>query len=184
MPVRVLCCKCSTEIAPDDVNVGEGVAYCRKCGTLTQLADLVANAEDNLDSVDRGPPPRGCVVRDEGTQIIVRASAHSLVGAAGTLFATVFWNGIVSVFVLGAASGTIFHLFGSVPSWFPVPSINGGSGSGMSLGMVIFLWIFLIPFIAAGAMLAGATLTLLFGRVEVRLRGPVGMVFMGFGPVG
>ena len=54
----------------------------------------------------------------------------------------------------------------------------------MTVGMTIFLWLFLTPFIAIGLVMLGALLTCAAGRVEVRLRDGVGVVFMGFGPVG
>ena len=188
----VICLECGDEIGPDDVNVGEGVAYCRGCGSLSRLSEILDQAEGDREDpfhpsaperqVDPDVPPRGCAIRDDGLQTTLRASARSAGGIAGGLFATLFWNGIVSIFVLVAIAGTLHHILGSVPSWFPAP--NFSSGGGMPLGMVLFLWIFLLPFIGIGLLLAGAFLTSLLGRVEVRVRHNRGVAFTGFGPFG
>lgn len=109
----------------------------------------------------------------------ISASARSGKAAAGTMFAALFWNGIVSVFVLIALGGTVQAIFGSLPTWFPAPG-----NMGMPLGMVLFLWVFLLPFIGIGLMLFGTLLTTLGGRCEVRLRGTEGTIFTGVGPFG
>jgi hypothetical protein len=59
--------------------------------------------------------------------------------------------------------------------------MNGGD---MGLGMVIFLWLFLTPFIAIGLMLAGTCLSALLGRTEVRITGTQGVLFTGIGAFG
>lgn len=187
MADKVICRECRAEIPPADVNVGEGVAFCRACETLSRLSDIVHDAEQ--PDVDANVLPRGCEVIDNGVQTIVRASARSWSSIAGTLFIACFWNGIVSVFVLIAIAGAIQHIFGSVPSWFPAPPIsaNGGpsqSPSSMPLGMVLFLWIFLLPFIAIGLVMLGVLCTTVAGRVEVRFDADTGVVFVGCGPLG
>ena len=54
----------------------------------------------------------------------------------------------------------------------------------MGVGMVLFLWLFLAPFIAIGVFLAGSCLSALFGRTEVRQTGMQGVVFTGIGILG
>lgn len=185
MSTRVTCSQCHQEIPEADVNVTEGVAYCRKCGTLSRLADLLDDAEFSIPEVDTSIPPRGCVMRETGLWTTIRASARSVGGGCGLLFAALFWNGIVSIFVLIALGGTIYHLFGGIPAWFPAPFSQGSNtGSSMPLGMVIFLWVFLLPFIAIGLLLIGSLLTTTLGRVEVRVRQSEGVAFTGFGPIG
>lgn len=191
---NLTCPNCGAAIPADAVNIGEGVALCRSCSTLTRLSALApaspaaAAEESSLAGVNPGAPPRGCSMSGDGAQTVLVASARSLSGAAGALFFAVFWNGIVSVFVCIALASTIKHLFGSVPSWFPAPPMNSGSGTtagaGMPLGMTIFLWVFLLPFIGIGLLVAGVTLVCLFGRVEARVRTDRAVVFTGFGPVG
>lgn len=187
MADKVMCRKCRGEIPPVDVNVGEGVAFCRACETLSRLSDILRESE--TADVDVNVLPRGCEVIDNGVQTIVRASARSLRGAMGAMFIVCFWNGIVSIFVLIALAGTIQHVFGSVPQWFPAPpfSSNGGpnqSPSAMPLGMVMFLWIFLTPFIAIGLVMFGVLCTCIAGRVEVKFDNDSGVVFTGCGTLG
>jgi hypothetical protein len=92
-----------------------------------------------------------------------------------------FWNGIVSVFVALAVSSTISHLGIKPPGWMPTPIMNGGA---MGVGMTIFLWLFLTPFILVGlAMLCGFVMCL-GGRTEVHLRDWQGEIFSGIGPIG
>ena len=54
----------------------------------------------------------------------------------------------------------------------------------MGVGMTIFLWIFLTPFIAVGLSIAGSCLSSLFGRTEVRIANTEGTVFNGIGALG
>lgn len=77
----------------------------------------------------------------------IGATHRSIGSAIGLLLFALFWNGIVSVFVLFAIAGTLKQFNIGLPEWFPAPNMNG---EPMSLGMVLFLWIFLTPFIAIG----------------------------------
>lgn len=188
-------CPCGATIPIEDINVPEGVALCRSCGKLSRLADLAGvekaprdkgSKKDQAEerkalALAQGDPPSGCTIRDYGDRVTLRASARSLAGAAGLLFFTLFWNGIVSVFVAVAVSGLWANLIGKPPHWFPAPNMNGGP---MSLGMTIFLCIFLLPFLLIGSVMAACTLVTIAGKVEVRLRGPDGVVFTGVGPFG
>lgn len=188
-------CPCGAAIPISDINVGQGVALCRVCGKLSRLADLAGvddadlprrSATDQAEErkallLAQGDPPRGCAIHDYGDRVVLRASARSLAGAVGLLFFTVFWNGIVSVFVALAAAGLWANIIGPPPSWFPAPNMNGGP---MSLGMTLFLCVFLLPFLFVGAMMAACTMVAIAGKVEVRLRGPDGIVFTGVGPIG
>lgn len=116
------------------------------------------------------------------------ASARSVGGAAGLTFVCLFWNGIVSVFVLVAFAGLYTNLIGPLPQWFPAPTGNGsksgsGSGIGMPLGMAIFLCIFLIPFVTVGLIMIGSWFTCIAGDVRVVLQGATGAVSTGVGPI-
>lgn len=182
---RIICQHCSAEIPSEDVNVAEGVAYCRPCGELSKLADILGITEsvEHTVSVDTGNPPKGCAISDDGVNTRITARNRSVGNAVGILFVAFFWNGIVSIFVLAAISGTINLVFGSVPTWFPGPQPKM-NGQVMSLGAVIFLWVFLMPFIAIGLHCIGNALTVLFGRCEVRVGAGNGIIFTGFGPIG
>jgi hypothetical protein len=174
------CSRCGKTIPSEDINVANDVAYCRTCNLSHQLSALTQGTE--LDtSIDLNRPPAGAWYRNGGSGPVIGASHRSIGGAVGALAISVFWNGIVSVFVLVAIAGTLRHLGLSQPSWFPAPNMNG---SPMSVGMTIFLWIFLTPFILIGLVMIGAFLSALGGRTEVRMRNAEGSVFTGIGSLG
>jgi hypothetical protein len=99
----------------------------------------------------------------------------------GYLGISLFWNGIVSVFVLVALSGTLHHLQWPVPDWFPAPKMNGRD---MGLGELIFLWVFLTPFITVGAGMLLGLISALGGRTEIHVTGSASRVYVGVGPIG
>lgn len=167
-------------IASDDVNVAKDVAYCRTCNLACKLSELVHGSE-LLANVDFHRPPAGVWFSDDGRGVIVGATHRSLTGAAGLLAISLFWNGIVSVFVLVALAATLKNLHIALPDWFPAPNMNG---SPMGVGMTIFIWIFLTPFILVGLAMIGGFLSCLGGRTEVRMHNAAGEVFTGIGPLG
>lgn len=112
---------------------------------------------------------------------MIGASHRSLGSALGLLAAGLFWNGIVSIFVLVALSGTFHLLDVRVPEWFPAPITNDAP---MGTGMVVFLWIFLTPFIVIGMGMILGFLSSLAGKTEARLEGNCGTVFTGIGFLG
>lgn len=175
-----ICLKCKNEILREDVNVAQDVAYCRPCNLSYKLSDLTHGTEVDPD-VDLHKPPAGAWCRKDGLELVIGATHRSIGGMFGTLFFCLFWNGIVSVFVLLAVSATL-HLLGvGLPEWFPAPKMNG---SEMGVGMTIFLWIFLTPFIVIGLAMFGAFLSFLGGRSEVRIRNSQAVLFTGIGPLG
>jgi len=174
------CSKCRTAIPSEDVNVANDVAYCRACNISYQLSSLTVGAE--LDAgVDLRNPPAGAWYRSDGSGTLVGATHRSVGGALGALAFALFWNGIVSVFVTFAIAGTLRNLHLTLPSWFPAPNMNG---SPMGVGMTLFLWLFLTPFIVIGLVMIGAFLSSLGGRTEVRIHNAEGVVFSGIGPLG
>ena len=54
----------------------------------------------------------------------------------------------------------------------------------MGVGITVFLWLFLTPFITIGLFLAGSLVSNLFGRTEVRIANSQGTVFTGIGALG
>jgi hypothetical protein len=174
------CTKCRRPIPREDVNVANDVAYCRECNLSHKLSALTSGAELELN-LDLRSPPKGVWVRSGGLDTVIGATHRSLGAAIAMLCFGLFWNGIVSVFVLLAVSATLHHLDIAVPEWFPAPKMNGGD---MGVGMTIFLWIFLTPFIAIGLFFIGSFLSCLLGRTEVRLRASQGAVFTGIGTFG
>jgi hypothetical protein len=174
------CPKCGGVIPGDDVNVANDVAFCRSCNVAQPLSALLRDAEIE-QGVDLNRPPPGVWRHSDGSGAVTGATHRSLGTAVGLLAISLFWNGIVSVFVLVAASATLHNLGISVPSWFPAPVMND---SPMSAGMTIFLWLFLTPFIVIGTVMITAFLSALFGRTEMRISGSEAVVFVGIGPLG
>jgi hypothetical protein len=177
---QVRCSQCGGQIPAADVNVGADVAYCRACNTATSLSDLAAERLPDA-RVDTTNPPAGCWHRPTVDGVEIGASCRSLSGAVGALVLALFWNGIVSVFVLVALGATIRHVSGSVPHWFPAPKMDGND---MGVGMTLFLWVFLLPFIGVGVMMAGAVVMMVAGSVRVRVGRERCEVFTGVGPLG
>ena len=174
------CPACSRAILGDDVNVAKDVAYCRACNLVHTLSALVQACELTAGvDVNRPPPGVRCDVR--GGSLFVTATHRSLGAAVGALAFALFWNGIVSVFVSLAIAGTLHNLHVPTPAWFPAPNMNG---SPMSVGMTLFLWLFLTPFIAIGTAMIGAFLLTVGGRTEVQADQNEGTVFTGVGPLG
>ena len=178
--VTPTCSRCGKAIPSEDINVANDVAYCRACNVSHQLSALTQGTE--LDSgVDLNNPPSGAWHRNDGAALVIGASHRSIGTAIGALAFGLFWNGIVSVFVLVAISGTLRNLGITPPHWFPAPVMND---SPMSVGMTIFLWTFLTPFILVGLFMVGAFFSSLFGRTEVRMSAAEGIVFTGVGSLG
>lgn len=180
MPVPI-CGKCRRSISSEDINVARDVAYCRGCNISYRLSDLTREDEIHAN-LDLQHPPKGAWYRREGGGTTIGATNRNFANAAGFLVFAVFWNGIVSIFVVVAFSATMHHLHVPLPDWFPAPKMEGGGM--MSAGMTAFLWLFLTPFILVGLFVAGSALSSLFGRTEVKIGNSQGTVFTGIGPLG
>ena len=178
--VTPTCSKCRRVIPSDCIRVANDVAYCRACNVSYRLSELTHD-EDREGGLDLHRPPPGAWFRNDRGGTVIGASHRSLGTGAGLLFIALFWNGIVSIFVLLAVAATLHHLHFPVPEWFPAPNLNKAP---MSVGMTLFLWLFLTPFISIGLFLAGSALSSLFGRTEVRLLNSRGTVFTGLGVLG
>lgn len=175
----IVCPKCQRPIPEADVNVGTDVAFCRACQIPHSLARLAQAGE--LASVDLGRLPAGVWRRRDGQGWILGASSRSWSMALGALAFGLFWNGIVSIFVLLAVASTLSHLGVNIPDWFPAPKMNG---EPMGVGMTIFLWIFLMPFMAVGFGMVAAFLAGVAGKTEIQIRRGRAAVFTGVGVLG
>ena len=169
------CPECGEPIPAESINIEEGVALCPNCGRLSRLSEVVERRPPMVETLDQ--PPKGCEILHLGREVLARASLRSLPGFAGSLFFALFWNGITSVFVLVALAGLYTNLIGPLPAWFPAPDMD----DGMSLGMTLFLCVFLTPFVVIGLGMIGAVLLNLVGRVEVRISETEGIVRTGVG---
>jgi hypothetical protein len=179
--VQPICPRCKSVIPGEDINVARDIAFCRNCNVSHSLSALSSGRVVD-ENVDVSRPPDGTWFRREGDGLVLGATNRSLGSAFGLLFFAVFWNGIVSFFVLAALVSTLHHLGVSAPEWFPASLAK--SGTNMPLGLTIFLWIFLTPFIAIGLFVFSQFLNCLAGRTEVRLQGGRGVIFTGVGHMG
>jgi hypothetical protein len=174
------CTRCKRTIPSDDINVAMDVAYCRGCNLSHPLSQLTHGPE--LDpNVNLNNPPAGAWYRKDAMGTVIGSTHRSWGTALGALLIGLFWNGIVSVFVLVAIAGTLRNCHIPLPHWFPAPDMNG---SPMGVGMTLFLWIFLTPFIVIGLVMIGTFLSALAGRTEVRIDNREAVVFCGIGPLG
>lgn len=151
MPV---CSQCQNTIPAEDVNVASDVAFCRPCNHTTKLSLLVTNP--NLMEFDPTNPPHGTWARggpDDKMELF--ASHRTLCGALVALGVCVFWNSIVSVFVVT-----------------------------MGVGGPLFMWLLLTPFILVGLGMIVWVLDRLFGRTTLRIGHSGGDLFTGIGPFG
>jgi hypothetical protein len=171
------CTRCKRAIPSQDINVAQDVAYCRACNLSYQLSTLTQGGEVDT-AVDVNNPPSGAWYRVDGTETVIGATHRSLGTAFGTLLFGLFWNGIVSVFVALALASTLRLMGFATPSWFPAARMNGGP---MSWGLTLFLWVFLLPFIAVGVAMIAAFLSSIGGRTEVRVDNSEVVVFSGIG---
>ncbi len=178
--VTPTCSRCGKAIPSEDINVANDVAYCRLCNLSHQLSALTQGTE--LDSnIDLNNAPPGTWYRNDGSGPVIGATHRSIGAAIGALAFALFWNGIVSIFVLLALASTLRHMGLDLPEWFPAPDMKGNP---MPVGMTIFLWIFLLPFIGVGLFMIGTFLSALGGRTEVRMNNAEGVVFTGVGALG
>ncbi len=170
------CPQCDAPIGPEAMNITEGVALCPTCGKLSRLSEVVDLTRPLGELIAN--PPHGCSIDEWGDHTTLHATLRSGTGLLGSLFVAIFWNGIVSVFVLSAMAGLYQNLVGPIPEWFPAPNID----DEMSLGMVLFLCLFLVPFVLVGAFLIAAVCSFAFGRVEVTIDRHAARVRTGVGP--
>lgn len=116
-------------------------------------------------------PPTGCSLVSVGQGVIASASLRSFTGFLFLAGFALFWNGMLSVFVLLAVAGLYTNLIGPLPAWFPAPGLKDGKPEmkfgPMDLGMTLFLCVFLIPFVTVGILMAGMALMNIIGKVEV-----------------
>jgi len=180
LSVTPTCPRCKGVIPSEDINVANDIAFCRHCNLSHSLSQL-ASASTVDENVDASRPPDGTWFQRNGAGTLIGATHRSVGQAFGLLFFSVFWNGIVSVFVLLTLASTLKHLGLSIPHWFPAPNMNG---KAIPLGMTLFLWIFLTPFIAIGLAMLAAFFSCLAGRTELQIQGNQCILFTGIGSLG
>ncbi len=184
-----LCPSCQADLPAGSINTAEGVALCPACGELTRLRTVAKSNEDSPSPAPPGPPPPGCRVVDDGVRARLVVSLRSPAGALVMLGVAAFWNGIVSVFVSTIAARWWTRLVGPVPEWMPQPPIRVigvelDESTALGLGMLIFLTLFITPFVVVGLGFIAGVLLSIAGRIEITLGDIRASVFTGVGPVG
>jgi hypothetical protein len=180
LSVTPTCPRCKGVIPSEDVNVANDIAFCRHCDLSHRLSDLTSGATVD-ENVDASRPPAGTWFQRNGAGTVIGATHRSIGQAFGLLLFVLFWNGIVSVFVAFALASTLKHLGIPAPGWFPPAKMNGGP---MGVGMTLFLWLFLTPFIAIGLGMASAFLSCVAGKTELQIQGNQCVLFSGIGALG
>ncbi|HMO13640.1 MAG TPA: hypothetical protein PKD64_04250 [Pirellulaceae bacterium] len=178
------CPACDQELTAEEINIKEGVGLCPSCGKLSRLSELNHGPQSMEEMLDN--PPQGCSVTPWGQGAVVRVSSRSVGGFFAAAGFALFWNGIVSIFVLIAVAGLYTNLVGPLPEWFPSPvgSEAGkveAEGSLPGLGMTLFLCVFLIPFVLVGMFMVWTALFCLFGITKVSLDALESYVSTGIG---
>jgi hypothetical protein len=178
-----VCPKCGKNIPRENINVARDTAYCRECNLICALSDLTEHEDKSIKEgiFSLNEPIKGAWFRRDMFGVSMGASCRSLSTVAGVLFFALFWNGLVSIFVVDNIAQTLRCAGIPIPEWFPnMPSSKEG------LGMVLFLWLFLTPFIVVGMGMLGAAGTALFGKYEITLSADrdIGKIFVGVGRIG
>jgi len=179
LAVTLTCPRCKQVIPSEDVNVPNDIAFCRNCNLTHSLSGLALGVQID-ENVDLSRPPAGTSFQREGSGTVIRATHRSFGQALGLLLFCLFWNGIVSVFVSFAIASTLQHLGVTLPHGFPAPTSHGHP---VGIGLTLFLWLFLTPFIAIGLGMLAGFFNCLLGRTEIRIQGGQGIVFSGVGPL-
>ncbi|HSI07665.1 MAG TPA: hypothetical protein VK985_03680 [Rariglobus sp.] len=173
------CPRCKRTIPHEDFNVLTDLAYCRSCNQAHSLVDLMDNAR--LDASLEPPVPGTWKRQSMNGALVLGASHRSLKNAAGALVVSLFWNGLVSVFVMIALVSTL-KLSGFAPP-VALPEFKS-EGGPMGWGMTIFLWCFLTPFIAVGTWMIISFLMAAAGKSVITLSPAKATLFTGVGPLG
>ncbi len=163
------CPACDNEIKPPDINIAEGVALCSGCGELSLLSDLNFSGSTTDETLSN--TPNDIIINSYNNKIEVSISLFSITKFLGSLAGSIFWNGIVSVFLSLAVAAVYYNIFGPVPDWFPTPGLVEGkpimNGEVMGVGMTIFFCVFLTPFVVVGTGMIINTLLMLFGTTLI-----------------
>ncbi len=169
-----VCPKCGSELNLGDINIDQGVALCRACGRLSSLSEVVKTAVPVDHLID--DPPKGCTLIDYGRDVQILVSLRSIRRMLMTAFVMMFWNGITSIFVLGALASLVFGGSSGESSDFPLPTMP----RGIAVGVLLFM----IPFILIGLSLIAAFLLAIGGHLDIRLAHNEGSIRTALGPFG
>ena len=163
------CPACDNEIKPSDINIAEGVALCSSCGQLSHLSNL--NFSGHTTDEILSNTSNDIKINGDSNRIEATISLFSISKFLGSLSISLFWNGIVSIFLSLAAAAVYYNLYGPVPDWFPTLGLENGrpimNDEVMGVGMTIFFCAFLTPFVVIGTGMIVNTLLRLCGTTKV-----------------
>lgn len=161
--MKINCRSCNAVILAEDINLDKVLAKCRTCNAVFDFSAQVQTvAPPAKERRDRGevPMPSAFRVDYAGHALTVTRKWGRKLAFFFVLFSG-FWNMIVSVFVVLAASGK----FNEGPP--------GGPGR--------FIWIFLTPFISIGLATAYLAVAFLLNRTWIEVR--KGVLVVRHGPM-
>ncbi len=171
----VTCTACRGKIPDADINMTQGVAFCRACNKLWKVSDLAVDAAlvGTMDvGADFNAPPSGCAYRDDGVMQEATAPMRNVGTGLFLLLFAVFWNTVVAVFLVamtGRGNAT-------PPSAANAP--DGTAHVANSAGVL-----FMTPFILIGIVVATLAAVTLLGRTSLSRRGDDAWARSGLGPI-
>ena len=181
------CPTCHAMLPADLMRVGEDLAPCPACGGTHRLSELAAQVDQRAEVEETrrlaAEAPAGAWRRFEADRVYLGATHRSLGTALVLLGLGRFWNGIVSVFVFFASAGTLLLLGFQLPAVAEKIHFEGESGPP-GWGLIVFLWLFLTPFILIGAAIVWGFINALGGRTELMVSPGGATLSTGIGPLG
>jgi len=180
--MEVRCPKCGRVIDPKDVNVGRDIAACLDCNevfTLSELVGVTTGAAPGTApaerAVDLDDPPAGCSFQRTPDGFTVVASTRSW-GAFAIVPFAVAWNSFIA-FAFTSVLWSMTHAEEAANGTEGAEPADGASG--MPPFAVLFIALFMLPFVAAGLMMIGMALMMICGQVRVSVERGQGEIFTG-----
>jgi hypothetical protein len=152
--MKFTCPACRQPFAAENINLHTDLALCTGCGQIARPSEL---ADADFERAELRNPPKGAWYRPSLHEVVIGATTRHPSAFLLVPFMCV-WSG----FSLGGIYGTQIK--------------NGDFSLLMSL--------FGLPFLVGSIALGSIALMAVCGKVEVRLRGRAGVIFVGVGPLG
>jgi hypothetical protein len=127
-------------------------------------------------------PPPGCAFRRTAAGFEVEASTRGWQAVMLIPFALA-WNAFLVNF-FGGFLGGLLSAVGEAQQGAEEAAPADDGGEGMAIGFVIFICLFMVPFVVVGLGMIGAALMSLLGTVRVSVDRGQGRVFAGIGRLG
>lgn len=152
--MKYSCPACSHLFLPENINIQTDLALCKGCGQIARISEL---SDDDFKPIDLQNPPKGAWYRQSMSEAFIGATTRHPSAFFLVPFMCV-WSG---------------------------GSMGGIYGSQIAKGEFnLFMSLFGLPFFVGTLFLGGAALMAICGKVEVRLQGRQGVVFIGVGRLG